>query len=109
MRHFLLFLFFLSTLLSHAQNKIVVAQDGSGNFKTVQEAFNSLPANNTKRITIFVKNGIYKEKLHLDSSKRFVTLLGDDKFKTILTFDDHTGKIASKGDTINTRTSWSFL
>jgi pectinesterase len=37
-----------------------------------------------------------------------VTLIGEDKFKTILTYNDHTGKIAPNGDSINTRTSWSF-
>lgn len=105
---------FLSILLStsvfaFAQKRIVVAQDGSGNFKTVQEAFNALPLNNKKPVTIFVKNGIYKEKLHLDSGKTLVTLIGEDKFNTVLTYDDHTGKISPSGETINTRTSCSFL
>ena len=89
--------------------KIIVAKDGSGNFKSVQAALNSIKGNSKKPITIFIKNGIYKEKLQLDSSKKFVTIIGEDKFNTILTYDDHTGKISSKGDTINTRTSWSFL
>jgi pectinesterase len=109
MKYFFLFLFSFFSLSSIAQMKIVVAQDGSGNFKTVQEAFNAIPVNNKKPITIFIKNGIYKEKLHLDSSKRFVRLIGEDKFNTILTYDDHTGKVSTKGDTINTRTSCSFL
>ena len=100
---------FLVSFFAIAQKKIIVAQDGTGNFKTVQEAFNSVFGNNKKLITIFIKNGVYKEKLHLDSSKNFITLLGADKFNTILTFDDHTGKVSPKGDTINTRTSWSFL
>ncbi len=64
---------------------------------------------NKNPITIFIKNGIYKEKLHLDSSKNFVTIIGEDKFNTILTYDDHTGKVSPRGDTINTRTSASFL
>lgn len=89
--------------------KIIVAQDGSGQYKTVQAAFDAIPRNNTKPVTVYVKNGIYKEKLHLDSSKNFVTLTGEDKFKTVLTYDDHTGKVSPAGDTINTRTSWSFL
>lgn len=109
MKYLFLFLFSFFHLFSNAQKKIIVAQDGSGNFKTVQEAFNSIPSNNKKPIIIFIKNGIYKEKLHLDSSKSFVTLIGEDKFNTVLTYDDHTGKVSSKGDTINTRTSWSFL
>jgi pectinesterase len=109
MKYLLAFIFCLASLLAFAQKKLVVAQEGNGNFKTVQEAFNSIPINNKKPITIFMKKGIYKEKLHLDSSKTFVTLIGEDKFNTILTYDDHTGKVSSSGDTINTRTSWSFL
>ena len=92
-----------------AQTKIIVSQDGSGNYKTVQAALNTVPLNNKKPITLFIKNGIYKEKLHLDSTKNFVTIIGEDKFKTILTYDDHTGKVSPKGDTINTRTSASFV
>lgn len=87
---------------------ITVAQDGSGNYKTVQEALNGVPANNKKRVVIYIRNGIYYEKLLLDSTRNFVTLIGEDKFKTILTYNDHTGKIAPNGDSINTRTSWSF-
>ena len=103
------FLFFLSCHISFAQTKITVSQDGSGNYKTVQQAFDAVPRNNKKPITIFVRNGTYKEKLHLDSTKNFVTLMGEDKFNTILTYDDHTGKVSPKGDTINTRTSASFF
>lgn len=86
---------------------IIVAQDGSGNYTTVQAALSGISMNNKKPVTIFIRNGVYKEKLCLDSSKNFVTLVGEDKFKTILTYSDHTGKIVN-GDTINTRTSWSF-
>ncbi|MDB5208875.1 MAG: pectin esterase [Flavisolibacter sp.] len=100
----------LTSIKSWCQQKqMIVAQDGSGNYTTVQQAFNAIPVNNKKPVTVFVKNGIYKEKLMLDSSKRLVTLIGEDKFKTILTFDDHTGKVSPKGDIINTRTSFSFL
>src|SRR6187399_622864 len=87
---------------------ITVAQDGSGNYKTVQEALNAVPANNNKSVVIYIRNGVYYEKLLLDSSRNFVTLIGEDKFKTILTYNDHTGKVAPNGDSINTRTSWSF-
>jgi pectinesterase len=105
------FIFLLTFLRvsAFAQNKIVVAADGSGKYKTVQSALNDIPLNNKKPVIIYINNGIYKEKLHLDSSKNFVTLIGEDKFNTVLTYDDHTGKVSSNGDTINTRTSWSFL
>src|SRR5438067_9262397 len=91
------------------ERKIVVSLDRNGNFRTVQEAFDAIPANNKNPVTVFVKKGIYKEKLRLDSSRQFVTLLGEDKFNTILTYDDHAGKTSPKGDTINTYTSASFL
>jgi pectinesterase len=91
------------------QTNITVAQDGSGNYSTVQQALNQVPLHNTKPFIIFIKDGIYKEKLHLDSFKNFVIIIGEDQFKTILTFDDHTGKVSQIGDTINTKTSYSFL
>ena len=100
---------FTKTKESPVPVPIVVAQDGTGNYKTIQEAFNAVPANSRKQTIIRVKTGIYKEKLFLDSTKRNVQLLGDDKFNTIITYNDHTGKIAPNGDTINTRTSWTFL
>ncbi|MCW3106867.1 MAG: pectin esterase [Segetibacter sp.] len=105
------FLCVLLTVSVAAQTakRITVAKDGTGDFKTLQQAFNSVDVSNKKKITIFVKNGIYKEKLLLPRGKQFITLLGEDKFNTILTYDDHTGKISPKGDTINTRTSASFL
>ena len=103
---------FISKIFSgtkKAENKITVAKDGSGDYTTVQDALNAVPVNNKKAETIFIKNGVYKEKLYLDSSKQFVSMIGEDKFNTILTYNDHTGKISPMGDTINTRTSSSFL
>ena len=88
---------------------IVVSKDGSGDFTSVQAAFDAVPSNNHTPVTIYVKDGLYTEKLHLDSTKNNVTLIGQDRFKTILTYDDHTGKVVAPGDTINTRTSHSFL
>jgi pectinesterase len=99
--------FFLPVTI-FCQQKIIVAQDESGNYKNVQSAFDAIPLNNKKPISIYIKKGIYKEKLHLDSTKNFVTLIGEDKFNTILTYNDHTGKVSPGVDSINTRTSWSF-
>ena len=107
-------IFLLVTLLVTASvimaqfSRITVSQDGSGDHKTVQAALNAVPANNKNSFIIFIKNGVYYEKLLLDSTKKFVTIVGEDKFKTILTYNDHTGKLSPKGDTISTRTSWSF-
>jgi pectinesterase len=105
----LIFIVCLTTLSAFAQKRIVVTQDGSGSYTTVSAAINAIPVNNKKPVMVFIKKGIYKEKLYLDSSKSNVTFIGEDKFETILTYDDHTGKKTAKGEVINTRTSYSFL
>ena len=70
----------------------VVAQDGSGRFRTVQEAFNAVPDFRKKVTTIFIKKGTYKEKLVLAGSKQLVKLIGEDRDRTILTYDDYNQK-----------------
>jgi pectinesterase len=68
---------------------VVVAADGSGQFKTVQSAIDSIPDGNAEARLIIIKPGTYKEQVVIDSSKRFLTLRGEDKDarKTIITFD----------------------
>lgn len=96
--------FVLSSLAIAAQQKIIVAQDGSGQYKTVQEALDAVPSGNSKPFTIFIKKGIYKEVVVVDARKSFVSLIGEDKDKTILTFDNHAGTKLPNGDTLNTWT-----
>jgi pectinesterase len=86
---------------------IVVAQDGSGNYKTVQEAFDAVGDKSDKRTIIFIKKGMYKEKLVLKSSKQNITIIGEDVDSTILTFDDYSGKVVGNY-TLGTFTSYSF-
>jgi pectinesterase len=109
MKYYLVILSILLAQNTWAQKRIIVAQDGSGDFLTVQAAFDAVPLHNRKPVTIFVKNGRYVEKLRLDSTRDFVKLVGEDRFETILSYNDHTGKISSRGDTINTYTSETLL
>jgi pectinesterase len=63
---------FLFIAGSHAQTNLTVAADGSGQFKTVQEAIMAAPAGSrTKPVVIHVKAGIYKEFIHIQREKRF--------------------------------------
>jgi PelA/Pel-15E family pectate lyase len=66
-----------------AQATITVAQDGTGNFRSIQEAINSLPKedNKTQRV-ILIKKGAYNEKIFID--KDFVTLKGEDPNNTVV-------------------------
>jgi pectin methylesterase-like acyl-CoA thioesterase len=81
---------------------IIVASDGSGDYKTVQEAFNAIPSNNTSRKTIFIKNGTYYEKDSLVATKDMVTIVGQSRDSTILTYDDYTGKSSAVPSTYAT-------
>ena len=66
---------------------IVVAADGSGDFKTVQEAVDAVPANNRTRTVIRIKPGTYKARVIVPSNKPRVTFQGEDAATTILTYD----------------------
>jgi pectinesterase len=102
--------FILSLLISFcigtafAQKKITVAADGSGNYKTIQAALNAVPEGNSKRITIFVKKGVYKEVIIVDATKNFITLKGENAASTIISFNNHAGTRLPNGDTLNTWT-----
>lgn len=65
---------------------ITVAADGSGTFKTVQEAINKVPENNPKRFVIAIKPGVYKEQIRIPANKPYISFIGTDAVKTVLTF-----------------------
>lgn len=71
----------------------IVASDGSGNFTSVQKAIDACKAFPESRVTIFVKNGIYKEKLVVPSCNSRLSIIGESAEKTILSFDDYFDKI----------------
>jgi pectinesterase len=66
------------------QPDITVAADGSGDFKTVQAAVASIPTTNSSRVIVFIKDGVYHEKVRVDAP--FVTLLGQSRAGTRIEF-----------------------
>ncbi|XP_044494792.1 probable pectinesterase/pectinesterase inhibitor 6 [Mangifera indica] len=63
---------------------IVVAQDGSGNYRTISEAVVAAAKKTyAKRLVIYVKQGIYKENVEIEISN--LTLIGDGIDATIIT------------------------
>ncbi|MDB5196559.1 MAG: pectin esterase [Flaviaesturariibacter sp.] len=102
-----LFIFFILISFwkpAFAQKKIIVAQDGSGQYKTVQAALNAVPEGNNRPIVIHIKKGVYKEVLIIDATKNFIHLVGEDPASTTLTYDNHAGTKTLNGDTLNTWT-----
>lgn len=91
------------------QQDFVVATDGSGNFTTVQEAIDAVPDFRKNTTTIFIKKGVYKEKLVLPASKTNVTFVGEDVKTTILTYDDFASKKNKFGEEMGTTGSTSFF
>jgi pectinesterase len=104
---FLLFTSFTASI--EDQFHFVVAADGSGDFTSVQAAIMAVPDFREKETLIFIKNGIYKEKIILPESKLKVTLIGEDPFKTILTYDDFANKPNRFGEAYGTTGSSSFF
>jgi hypothetical protein len=65
---------------------LTVAADGSGDFCTVQGAVDFVPRNNTARTVITVKPGTYREIVYIGAAKPFITLRGEDRDRTVITY-----------------------
>lgn len=85
----------------------VVAKDGSGNFTTVQAAVDAAAANSSAVITIFIKNGKYKEKITVPANKPNLQLIGESVANVILTDDDYAGRMLTCNSTVGTQNSAS--
>jgi pectinesterase len=85
---------FLSTSLC-AQDKyeITVAQDGSGDYTSIQAAIDACKAFPDARVTVHIKNGIYHEKVLVPACNTRLSLIGESVEKTIITYDDYFAKI----------------
>lgn len=107
-KYLLISLLFLCWELPVLAYDFVVAKDDSGDFSTVQEAIDAVPDFRKNRTTIFIKSGVYKEKLVLPASKTNVSFIGEDLENTILTFDDFASKKNRFGEEVGTTGSTSF-
>lgn len=68
---------------------IVVSRDGTGHYRTIEEAVESVRAFMEYTVTIYIKNGVYKEKLIIPAWIKNVQLVGESADQTIITHDDH--------------------
>lgn len=104
-----LFLLISSNIFSQTANPdkykyvYTVAKDGSGDYATIQEAINVMRVFTLAPITLYIKNGVYNEKIELFENKTDVRFVGENVDKTIITFDDYSGK--GKLNTFNSYTA----
>ncbi|MBN1780557.1 T9SS type A sorting domain-containing protein [bacterium] len=75
-----LFLCLPFTIIASEAADLVVAKDGSGDFLTIQQAIDAIPAPNASLKIILVKNGVYEEKIRIDTD--FIALVGEDRDST---------------------------
>jgi len=96
-------------------SKLVVSKDGTGNYKTIQEAINSVRDLGQKTVRIFIKNGVYQEKIIVPTYKTNISLIGESIDSTIITNNDFSGKPIPSGndgmgkDKFNTFNSYTVL
>ncbi|WP_423127019.1 pectinesterase family protein [Gaoshiqia sp. Z1-71] len=101
----LLLTLFTRPAVGQVAYELVVAADGSGDYQTIQEAVNAAKAYPDSRITIFIKNGVYQEKVRVYSWNPLLTLKGESVEWTIITYDDHFTKIGlGRNSTFHTYT-----
>ncbi|XP_041013121.1 probable pectinesterase/pectinesterase inhibitor 21 [Juglans microcarpa x Juglans regia] len=74
-----------STNTGDIKADVVVAKDGSGKYKTINEALVDIPKNNNKTFVIYIKAGVYQEHVMLDKHMTHVTMIGDGPTKTKIT------------------------
>ncbi|MDF2379831.1 hypothetical protein JMG10_00025 [Nostoc ellipsosporum NOK] len=102
-------LLLVSTLVFAQPNypsKLIVAADGSGDYRTIQEAVNAFRAYSPVALQLHIRNGVYKEKLVIPSWVTNLTITGENPDSTIITNDDYSGKFKSK-DTVADKSKYS--
>ena len=80
------------TTAQEVKTEIYVAKDGSGDFKYVQDAIDACRAFTPVHLAIHIRNGVYKEKILIPEWITNISIIGESRDSTILTFDDHAGR-----------------
>ncbi|MCX8524265.1 pectinesterase family protein [Chryseobacterium formosus] len=113
MKKLLLILIISATNFVLAQSNpyitVTVAQDGSGQFKSIQQAITSIRDFGPAEALVKIKAGTYHEKIVIPSSKHKITLQGESKENTIITNDDYSGKMDPLNQKMTTFNSYTLL
>ena len=86
--------------------KIIVAKTG-GDYTTIQQALDTIPADNSEWVEISLKPGIYHENLEIE--KPYIRLIGEDAKKTVITYNNGAATILPDGTRRGTFRSYSVF
>jgi pectinesterase len=104
-----------ASVLPSFPNHFTVAKDGSAQYRTIQEAVNAVRDLSQQQVTIYIKNGVYNEKVIVPSWKTNISFVGENKDSTIITNNDYSGKANAGGndafgkDKFTTYTTYTLL
>jgi pectinesterase len=107
MKNIILISLVLFSLNAFSQEKTeyIVDRNGTGDFRNIQEAINAVrTADPRGQITIRIKKGVYKEKLVIPPHVTNIRLIGEDRDKTVINYDDH-----ANIDNMGTFKTYTFL
>lgn len=69
-----------------------VAKDGTGDFRHIQDAIDAMRVYPLAPITLYIKNGVYNEKIELPANNTDVSFIGENVDSTIIVFNDYSGR-----------------
>jgi unsaturated rhamnogalacturonyl hydrolase len=79
----------ISSVNPLAGDTLVVARDGTGHYRTLAAAIERVRVYMDYDVTIYVKKGVFKEKIIVPEQLQNLEIVGEDRDETIITFDDH--------------------
>lgn len=71
--------------------ELTIAADGSGDFATFAEGLEAIRAYMDYRVTVHVKNGVYREKIIVPAWLENVDFIGENPDSTIIVYGDYAG------------------
>lgn len=68
--------------------QLIVAKDGTGDYTTIQAAINAIPDFNNDTVVLYIKEGLYHEKILIPKNKNRISCIGENKETTVLDFNE---------------------
>lgn len=87
----------------------IVAQDGTGDSKTVQAALDAAPRNSASPYVIFIKPGTYREKLTIGEDRPFIHFVGPPADQPVLAYGDYAQEPGPDGKPMGTFSTQSVF